>query len=552
MKTYNGNRIIGMHIQRTFLQLVWILFLGVFLASETCGQNTDSPANGDGLLIDALREEMTGNPLKAVEILEKLKHQTSYRSVAYYLLSRIYFADGRKHDALDAIHHSLVDEPNQKWYLQLNSNIAESLGLYLEAAQCNLSLSKIEPYHYAFYDNAAFHFVNAQEYENALQVLDAAQKNIGTKPEIILKKAFILGEQQKYRKGIELIEQALPQYPNNTEFRDLIIRLTTQSNDTKLQQSIKQKYPQWFAPVNSENATNDRLDSLVSNPDSDPEEFIKEAIHRITHLNENDSATFQQLLLATKVFYSKYPKNIKLLCLLADIHYINDQLVEASKLYQRAIRESNVPFSVWENALASLVALGYWSTVVEQANKCLDYFPNQSYPYFALSTAWIHLGKYQEAQAPLEQLEVMHKNRKTQLAQVLLLKAKMLDGLHQNSQSAWEMAMRHDSTHWMALERVVSGCQHGNAGTFSLDENSMNSFMHSSFHGNVLMAQYWLCKSNVANAKQCIDFALSMKDFKNAAFYALASDVYKKSGFLEEAKTFEKLGSQVGELSKTP
>lgn len=533
--------------------LVYISLSFCFLKSpHLYAQNTGSSINSESLLIDALKEEATGQPKKAIEILEKLKYEPGFKSVSYYLLSRLYFAEGRSHDALDAIHHSLTEEPQQKWYLLLNANIAESLGLYDEAATCYINLYKLEPNQYTFYDNAAYHYVNAGIYDKAFQVLVDAEHIFGLRPEIAIKKSFILGEQGKYAKGIELLERSLELHPNSQELLKQISSLLEKSQDNKLIQYVQSKYPSLKTISHQTSALVHNLDSLVNLPDAEVELVIREMINQLNQLTDKDSVRYYLLQNASNKLLSLHPKNIKVICLTADIHYLYNRADLALPLYLQAIKESSVPYSVWDNTLHSLMELGYWQATVQYANKCLDYFPNQTLPYYAICKSLIHLNKFQEVVSPLQQLELMLKHRKNQSPQVLLLKAQMLDGLNKESKDVWDQAMALDSSKIILLEKVVSACQRSKNHNESFKESELLNGWQDDFKTNVLMARWWLCNADAAKAKSCIDRAITLNDFKNFEFYLLASEIYQKSGLAEPANHFRKLANAMQESIKLP
>ncbi|MBK8954835.1 MAG: hypothetical protein IPM34_04665 [Saprospiraceae bacterium] len=505
----------------------------------------------ESLLVDALKEELIGNQQKAIDILEKLKHDPEFTSVSNYILSRIYFAQGKKEEAYHAIELSIRYEPDNKWYLLLKSNIAENLALPEAAAACHEELFRLEPNEYKHYDNAAYHHLQSGSFANALRVLDKAESVFGITPEIAIKKSFILGETKKFKKAVELLENCLTKYNGHSEMVAHLHALTEKSNDKNLKEQVYSKYPpEKQVPDLQGNSFDQLLDAVFNNPASDLDTKIKSLASVMEKMASENNAQLKELMKYTDALLKAYPSEVKTHCITADLFYILDDLSTAKLHYTQAVELGNVPYLVWENLLQTLENMAHWNDAKKYAIACLDYYPNQSYPHYLFALACFKTGEYSLAKSKLATLEIMQRHKKNPSVQLYLLYAKVLDALNSDSKNYWEKALANDPTQVVILEKYLSDCTLKKA-LDSHDPKILSSMATSDHYKiNCLLAAFYECTGDFQKARKHMEFSLNQKQFINSEIHSLAARIFEKTGADLESKIQIRLANELGESPK--
>lgn len=543
-----------MHISNLLLKvlpLVFITFCFSTLSHFLQAQNQSSSTDKESMLIEALKEELIGNTQKSIDILEKLKYETEFKSVSYYLLSRMYFSQGKKEEALNAINQSLIAEPNNKWYLLLKSNIAENLSLADQAAECYVSLLQMDPNTYTYYDNAAFHYLQAGSYAKALGVLDKAEFVFGLTPEISIKKAFILGETQKYKKAVEILERGLIKHPGHQEIIEHLHTISQKSNDVKLKEYIQNNYPIKNAPLTSSNTSElNLLDAVFADPNTDIDAKIKSLLNILQNIDQKDSQKIASLQKYSNQLLAAYPSHVKSHCASADLYFLQNNYPLAKQHYIRAIELGSTPYAVWDNLLISLTELAHWNDCIQYAQSCLDYYPNQSKPYFVLALAYFKIKQYEKANAQLLTLNLMQKHKKSMPSEFLILQAKISEALKLDAQKIWDQVIEKDSSKTAWLEKLNSQCSL-NPGDVSLPKNRIEAqSINPSFRTFCLLAEYYYCIKHYPLANEYMDLAFMQQAFINTELHTLAANIYKQSGLTEKSNQHFQWAESLSENSK--
>ncbi|MBK9107144.1 MAG: hypothetical protein IPM92_01865 [Saprospiraceae bacterium] len=518
------------------LQIVLPTCYLIILSTNLHAQNQSSSTDKESMMIEALKEELIGNIQKSIDILEKLKYEAEFKSVSYYLLSRMYFSQGKKEEALNSINQSLITEPNNKWYLLLKSNIAENLSLAEQAAECNVSLYQIEPNIYTYYDNAAYHYLQAGSYPKAFEVLDKAELVFGLSPEIAIKKAFILGETQKFKKAVEILERCLIQYKDHQEIIGHLQTISQKSNDVKLKEYLQNKYPINNSPLISTNTTDlNLLDAVYANPNADIDTKIKSLLNILQNIDQKDTQKIASLQKYTNQLLTAYPTHVKSHCVSADLYFLQNNYPLAKQHYIQAIGLGNVPYAVWDNLLISLIELAHWNTCIQYSKSCLDYYPNQSKPYYFLALAYFKIRDYEKANSQLLTLSLMQRHKKNMPSDFLILQAKINEALKLDAQKLWDQSIELDSSKTGELERLLMLCSL-NPEEFTLTQEKPEGFIYKpSFRTYCLLAELYYCAKNYPLANKYIELALSQHAFINTELHTLAANIYKQSGLTEKS-----------------
>lgn len=513
------------------------IFLSILVYFTALSQDVEKNLLNQGILIDALKEEQIGNRQKAIDLFIKLKYAPETKGVSNYYLARIYREQGKHDEAMSAIDESIAAEPSNKWYLTLKANLAEDYGQFVIIAQVYQKLSQLEPDNYTYYDNAALNYLKAEDFENALIVLNAAQLNFGLLPPIGIKKSKILVLQKKSKKALSLLEECLIKYPAHKELIEEIRTIALEENNTDLLNKYGSKSKSADSELQNQQSQQD-LAMLINAKSVSLDEKIKAVIKTLSdYIKNSNTQGIQSLIPLTNDLIGQYPESPKTYALMADLYFQMDDLVHACRYYIKTISLGTVPYSVWENLLNCLISLKHWNALYYYSNACMDYYPAQSFPNYGQLLASLQLNKVDFAESDLKSLLLKTKNNPVKNTDALILAARLYK-MNQNlvaSDSAWQQALRTNYNELALLE-------------YSLDLSNINSPVSDATLANLLkssqvhpatkfykIARIYFNRKDYTKARNYLEEALKYPIAKNKETYQLAASVYAALGDTQQA-----------------
>ncbi|NOT37788.1 MAG: hypothetical protein HOP11_10465 [Saprospiraceae bacterium] len=495
-----------------------------------------SPSGIEAQLIEAQKQELIGNPDKSIELLEKMRNIPETRAAVYYQLSRLYKSKSKLEDALNAINESIIADPKNKWTRVYQANLYESIGKYQMAAESYEAVIKIEPENYTMYDLAALNYLKSDQAAKALSIMDLAHTKFGATPKVAIQKNKLLQLVGKNKKGIELLLQAEKEYPKNTELMIEIIQFYFQNNQleeaanyTKKLQSIKPNHPFLNSLSQStQKSSSDISDSEIENS-IDPDPIVKKIIPELKNINNNN---FDKFINIADKLCKKFPKDPKTWALKADILYGNDKLIEATSAYNTAIGLATVPYTIWENYIVCLMKLTHWKTLEEKTNVALDYYPNQSFIFYALALAQFNLKNYSDTKIQIEQFALMNKNSPSRLLESNILKARIFDETNKQDQAAelWSQCIASEKNEVAIIEYCYSLSRKGK--TFPEDKLVKATASQELSMDYILsrMAAINFYAKDYARADQNINACLNLSAGQNSENFELAYLIFNAKG----------------------
>jgi tetratricopeptide (TPR) repeat protein len=508
----------------------WLMFLLILCsAGWSVAQNSDRIAECQALLIDALREDMTGKREKAIELYEKIRYEKEFAGVANFYLAKSLQALGKTEDALLAASRSVQADPANKWYLLLKCHLSEQLFMPLRAAEGYMELAKLEPGNYTFYDNAAFQFKSAGDFKRALEAMEWARTQFGLTAEIAQKTAALHAASGKYENAVELLEAYLLRHPDDAASVEQLLGYAKATNNAKLLSRVSTQFG--ASPLAQANDSHHAsVEARLRDPSVGLDDKLKPLIHQLESADKSQPAAVRSLLPYAEMLLQQYPSEPKSHCFAADLHYLLNDLPQAKKHYIQAVEVGKVPYLVWDNLLQCLSDLGHWHAAKRFATRCLDYYPTQFLPQFVQVNAAYQLGDTLQGGALLEQLERTFRFRKPRSPELLLLKAKLSKASGSDSEDLWKAALQGDSFGINHLHYAIFLCRKG---AFASAQQVLDGPLASTAQrpsNGALLARLYDCLGNGAAAKQALDAHSSSGAFVNAEHHRLAAAICEKLG----------------------
>ncbi|MBK9270517.1 MAG: tetratricopeptide repeat protein [Saprospiraceae bacterium] len=550
-------------VEKIFL-IATLLFLSFFPRMNLHAQKSDKSIELESALIDAVREEQTGFPEKAIEILKKIQMEPEVKGVVHYQLAKLYHASGRLDEALICAEESVKADPGNKWFLVFKANLLEKTGRNQQVAQTYLDLVKLEPDNYTFYENAALYWMKSNQPDKALVILQQAQQKFGPLPSLVLRKVDLLLIQEKSKQAIESLNQSIKDYPKHAELylalADIYARQNNVKEFEKTLDRLKMQDPdhpvlQKMKNENADENPSKDFDRKVQSGEWNLDQAIQFLIPDVEKLNLlSTDEEVKELVRKTELLVQKYGSNPKPHVLLGDIFFNTDQLFAAKSHYLKAESLGSLPYPVWDHLLYSLSHLNHYRSLEIYARKVLDLFPNQSYPYFVLADALYHSGQSEEALSNLRQYLLMQKKSETARAASFILQAKIYHDAKNREleKEAWENAQNiQTKANPVQIEQLLMLAKSGVKSTDAEIEKAFSSDQIPAYYKHARLAEIKYHENNPEEAKKYIMRALEARLAQTPNHYLLAAQIFIKLKDQQKAKEMIQNGLPLAE-DKSP
>ncbi|MBK7233242.1 MAG: tetratricopeptide repeat protein [Saprospiraceae bacterium] len=549
---------------RYFTFIFLIFAVQIFVTENLYSQKSDKTIELESALIDAVREEQTGFPEKAIDILQKIKNEPEVKAIAQYQLAKLYAATGKLDEAIIASEESVKADPSNKWFLVLKANLLEKTGRNLQVAMTYQELVKLEPNQYTFYENAALYWMKSDQADKALTILQQAHQKFGPLPALILRKVDLLMIQNKPKQAIDALNQSIEVYPKHSElYLALADIYAHQKKDIEFQATLdrlKAKIPDHpflkkMENKPSNNETSSSFAQKIQSGEWNLDQAIAYLIPEVEKVNaETQEVVIQELLNKSDILINKYSQNPKPYVLTADIYFNANRLSEALPFYLKASTFNQIPYQVWDHLLYVLSHQNHWKSLEENASKVLDIYPNQSYPYFTLAESLYKLNRGEEALKNIQQYLLMQRKSETARAAAYILQAKIYKQLNNDEaeNASWAEAMKINSPSNPAMiENTLVKIKDGEKISSSDLLTAFKSEQIPNYYKDLKMAEIKMMQNQLDEAKNLILSAFNDRMNHTSENYLLAIDIFSKLKDKEKVKEYAQKGIQLAE-DKSP
>jgi len=531
-----------------FIYFFCIVFASTEIKSQEEPLSKEVKLQND--FIEAFRLEQIGKPEKAIEILEKLSYEPTAKSTAKYQLARLYEKEKKPDQCITAINESIQADPKNKWLYIYKANVLQKYGNYNQLAECYLSLTKLEPTNYTFYDNAAISFMKDNQLDKTMAILDEAQKKFGNSPSIAIKKSNLFVIQKKEKKAIETLENSIKEYPYHTELYPELILLLEKNNliaKAKEYEINLAKYDQGhpflqknISQSNQNTPSIETVQQQIINSDINLDQKIKLIIPILQNYVESKDPNLKiELTNFGKSILNQYPNDAKSYALQGDIYFHSSEYELAKESYITAISKTNVPYSVFENLLYTTHQLESWNTQEQFATKALDYYPNQSYPFYMLAEAQYHLESYDDAILNSNQVILMIRNNPSRKSEAYTLYGKILSAKKDpKAAEIWNKSIESEASPSAIIEHHLYQLSIGNTTHQNDFEKAINSKDITSFTKNISLAKQYYANNKYQDAIELLKKNIEVKEFQRPSYYILLAQNLLKIENKTEAKKY--------------
>jgi tetratricopeptide (TPR) repeat protein len=356
---------------------------------------------------EAVREKLSGNFDEAKTLFEDCLKQKTDDDAVHFGLAEI--AKEQSQPKIAQAHFEKaygLDEENIV-YIQELAYLAYEQGQFENAAIYYNKLVDRQPRNVDWIYGYSQVLIYNKRYEDAVNMLEKLQDQVGIVPEIMMMKADLYQEIDQLDKTEKTLLELCNEYPENKEALQTLI-LFYEKNDMpdKAKNVILE-----LASTNPENMLFQMKLASIYAESGDQVKFLQtlkpiigsdevnasDKIFQIEQLLTFFKVEKLQLLELTSMLIDVNGEDPSAALLHAEVLTQNNQSKEALSFYRKALDKSGDQFEVWATVLAFESAYNDYHALYEDGQKALTYFPNMPFVYYAAAEGAIYTDKPEEA-----------------------------------------------------------------------------------------------------------------------------------------------------------
>lgn len=352
---------------------------------------------------EGLKYRLSGDIPKAIDNFEKALHFNSEDHASMYEMTEAYALMGNIDKAIEYISNAIKIDTDNKWYKIRLAQLYKYQGNYENYVLIYRDLLKTDPTNVDYFGELSAALTLLERYDEAIEVLNDIEKEIGIKEPISLQKQKIYFDTGKPKKGIEEIEKLAEAYPYEQRYWAMLAELYMKNNRSddalKVYNKIVELNPKdpYVHISLSEYYTNkgdleksfEELLIAFENPELDIETKIQilsfwfEGKKR-TEIVNNQARAIGNALIKT------HPNSPRGYQLLGDVYYGEQKFAEAAKNFETSLAIDSSSYFIWENLLLAEINTNQenYSKIGMLSERALKLFPEQPLLYYFSGVAF--------------------------------------------------------------------------------------------------------------------------------------------------------------------
>ncbi|MBX2968028.1 MAG: tetratricopeptide repeat protein [Cyclobacteriaceae bacterium] len=356
---------------------------------------------------------------KALDILPE-------NATLHYKIAEVLSMGSKEDDVIRAslsIEQALKYERKNKFFYLLAASIYSNLSKFDKAAHhYETMLNEVPGTEEYLYELAAVYQYAGKQTE-AIKAYNRAEQVFGVNETSSTQKQQLYWEMNKMPEAIEEGEKLLRVFPDEERYAVGFAEFLSRNNQMQRAVQILESFIRenlaapnasmllagLYRDLDQEEEARQLLLNIFNNPEV---EYNSKLIVLSTYNAELNQAKARQTNDANKEGFalelfsrltSQYPTEVNTHILGGDLYLSIGKNAEAERHYLKAIELGEVNFEVWQNLLYLQIQREAYDAVIDNSEKALEYYPNQSMLYYFNGMAHLRKKRYKPASASLEQ-----------------------------------------------------------------------------------------------------------------------------------------------------
>ena len=413
---------------------------------------------------------------KALGYYQKALDLFPDNATIHYKIAEVYSHSSKQSDLVEAslsIEQALKYERGNKFFYLLGVSIYSTLLKFDRAAQLYEAMIQEVPGTQEYLLELAVIYQYANHPLDAIKTYNRAEAIFGIQESTSLQKQKIYAELGKPEEALHEAEALYQAYPDEEQYAVGFAELLSKENQHQKASAVLEGFlaenpsapaasillAGLYRDTNQETKARNLLVQIFSNPDVDYSSKLivlstyNAELSQSRARNVSDTEKQDFALQLYKLLEAEYPAESNTWILGGDLYLSTGNSKEAERCYLRAVETGEVNFEVWQNLLYLQSQLGDFEAVIKNAERALEYFPNQAILYYFNGSALLQKRKYTEAVFSLEQGKRLSSSNPAMTAELNALLGDAYNGSkeYDKSDRAYEEALAHDPNNYVVL-----------------------------------------------------------------------------------------------------
>lgn len=392
------------------------------------------------LYIQAIQKKLLSKYDDAIKLYEKIVEKDPLNGAVHNDMAKIYLAQEKWNEAIPAAKKAVQFAPDNVWYLYTLNEAYGYNGNY-EAQANTLQKMILLKEDEDLYLRMAESWLKAKNVNNAIAVYKEVLNKYGWSELQVDHLIDVYLKSDDEDNAEKLIKEYIKRQPND-------ISRIQKLGEFYLFTGKKSKAKKVFEEVMTMDATHpgasyqlalmeksqsnskgeDKMAFIVNDTRLGMDEKIKSMIpllEQYLNSDQKDDNTGDRLLRYAEDIVTQYPDAAKAHALLADVHYAKNEINDAITEYQKAIDLDKSIYNVWLQMMICYTLSTDYESLRSFSAMAIDYYPNQSGPYYYHAMALLQLGSYSEAAEYADESAFMSGSNGADYQEILILQSRI-------------------------------------------------------------------------------------------------------------------------------
>jgi tetratricopeptide (TPR) repeat protein len=362
------------------------------------------------LFIDAKKEALLGNSIKAEAMFLAVIEKDPRHDAAYYELAQLYARQNNLTDAQRIAEKAVALDPANHWYKIRLAEICQRNQDYTCALRIYEELVRLFPGNMEYHFHLASCYVYVGKVSDALDELDRIEKKLGISEELVRQKEKLYLYLNRVDDAAADIQELINTYPEESRYYGWLAELYMSNNmpgkAITVYNTIADKFPDdpyihislsdYYRKQGNEERALEELKLGFANPLLDIDTKIQVMLTYFS-VGELFDRIRPQAMELVQILIQIHPENPKAYSMYADFLVRDSRFGEARDAFYKVISLDSSKFLVWESLLRVEAELEDYQAMKKDSRRMIDLFPLQPIGYLFSGVAQMQLREYEGA-----------------------------------------------------------------------------------------------------------------------------------------------------------
>lgn len=362
------------------------------------------------LFIDAKKEALLGNYIKAEAMFLSVIEKDPRRDAAYYELAQLYTLQNNLADAQRMAEKAVALDPANYWYKISLAEICQRNQDFTGAIQLYEELVQLFPGNMEYHFQLAACLVYVGKIDDALDELDRIEEKLGTSEQLVKQKEKLYLYLNRVDDAAADIQELISIFPEESRYYAWLAELYMSNNMPEkaitVYNTIADRFPDdpyihislsdYYRKQGNDQKALDELKLGFVNPRLDIDTKIQVMLTYYS-VNELFEKIRPQAMELVQILIQTHPENPKAYSMYADFLVRDSRFSEARDIFYKVISLDSSKFLVWESLLRVEAELEDYQAMKKDSRRMIDLFPLQPIGYLFSGVAQMQLREYEGA-----------------------------------------------------------------------------------------------------------------------------------------------------------